>query len=220
MYFCVYPPSLISFTQPFLHNARPLEDIQDNCPLVSSLPQTTSNSIANSRLCWTLLAMNSKSSMMTCWVLRGGRPRDALLQTWGKHSDSLECKWLILYDLSKMVMSQPIIFFLENTYDEWLIGLFIQFTKSCCEKVPVNVCCFFISKMPARTCRHEYNSLICIVLIWKRKLFERILMIMKEAQVTSSQICGGNKWRIDILKGRKRGTQAGLLLSGSHRNSK
>lgn len=45
-------------------------------------------------------------------------------------------------------------------------------------------------------------------------------MIMKEAQVTSSQICGGNKWRIEILKGRKRGTKAGLLLSGSNRNSK
>lgn len=32
MYLCVYPPPLISFTQPLPDNDGPLEDKRDNCP--------------------------------------------------------------------------------------------------------------------------------------------------------------------------------------------
>lgn len=42
MYLCVYPPPLISFTQPLPDNDGPHEDKHDNCPPALAV-QTTSN---------------------------------------------------------------------------------------------------------------------------------------------------------------------------------
>lgn len=39
MYLCVYPPPLISFTQPLPDDDGPLQDKRDNCPSIRRRPR-------------------------------------------------------------------------------------------------------------------------------------------------------------------------------------
>lgn len=52
MYLCVYPPPLISFTQPLPDNDGPHEDKHDNCPPSPRCADNVKRSRANRRLRW------------------------------------------------------------------------------------------------------------------------------------------------------------------------
>lgn len=128
MYFCVYPPSLISFTQPFLHNARPLEDIHDNCPSAFS-PQKTSNGAVPiqdyveycSDVFW-------GPEVVICWVL-WWPSWWGVAQALSQYSHSLKCKWLISFGFCTVSCGMTNHFALENVRHNKFNGWYTWFTK-------------------------------------------------------------------------------------------